>query len=208
MVPETALKSAKKSGGAQRITRARKPVTPDAFLSMNLGDRRAELIDGKVITRAPAGGEHGFIALEIGAELRNFVKKHKLGIGCAAETGFRLFAERNTVRAPDAAFISNQTLERHRDRMDGQTRTAEFWPFAPDLAVAVVSPGDKLEDVEAKVADWFEGGTRLVWVVHPKARTIHVFHSATQVQILSASDVLDGEDVLPEFRLTIAAIFD
>lgn len=208
MVSETQPFQATTSRVTTRKPRARKPVTPDQFLMMDVGNRRAELIDGKVIYMAPAGGEHGFYALEIGAEIRNYVKKHKLGIGCAAETGFRLFPDRNTVRAPDAAFISSQTLERHRDQMDGQTRTAKFWPFAPDLAVEVVSPGDKVEDVEAKVADWFAGGTQLVWVVHPKSRTIHVFRSATQVQILSADDELDGEDVVPGFRCPISDIFD
>ncbi len=38
-------------------------------------NERTRLINGKVIRMAPASNDHGQIELEIGAEVRNFVKK-------------------------------------------------------------------------------------------------------------------------------------
>ena len=83
----------------------------------------------------------------------------------------------------------------------------KFIPFAPDLATETVSPSDTMEEVEEKVLDWFKAGTRLVWVLIPKTRTVRVYRSPTDLTILTDQDELDGGDVLPGFRLPVARIF-
>jgi Uma2 family endonuclease len=185
-----------------------KLVTAEEFWEMQslFPHERTELVNGKVIRMTPAGGEHGVEALGIGALLWNYVRKKRNGIACAAETGFRL--DNSNVRAPDAAFISNARLEANRDQMGGKLSTEKFWPFAPNLAVEVVSPSDNAQDVAAKVRDWFAGGTQMVWVVYPNERNVHVFAAPDTWRVVEANGTLDGGDVLPSFSCKVKEIFE
>jgi Uma2 family endonuclease len=173
--------------------------TPDEFLE-RYHNRRAELVRGEVIEMSPASANHGLIAGEIFGRLYAHVTAHNLGRVFAAETGFVLSRNPTTVRAPDAAFISHA-------RMGDSVPRRGYWPFAPDLAVEVMSPGDSGEEIAAKIADWFEAGTRLVWVLYPFARTVHVFPTANQSQILSARDTLEGGELLPGFECAVEELF-
>ena len=178
-----------------------KLVTADEFYEMARG-RRAELIRGEVIWMTPAGAEHGMYAMDLGSEIRVFVRKNKLGIVCAAETGFYIARNPDVVRAPDVAFISNETL-----KSIGGKVPAKFFPCAPDLAVEVVSPGDRAEEIETKVQEWFEGGTQQVWIAYPTSKTIHIHVSASQAQILRRGDIISGGEVLPGFECPVNEIF-
>ena len=193
---------------APKMRAPEKLVTAEEFWEMQaqFQNQRAELINGKVINMAPAGGQHGVEAFAIGLLLGIYVKKKKLGVMCAAETGFIL--EDKTVRAPDAAFISQARLEENRGKMDGKIRTEKFWPFAPDLAVEVVSPGDRAGEVADKVRDWLKSGVRLVWVIYPRSQTIHVFTAPETMQILEADSILTGGEIVPGFSCKIGEIFE
>lgn len=79
-------------------------------------------------------------------------------------------------------------------------------PFAPDLAMAIVSPTDRLSDVTSKVVDYIDAGARLVWIIDPVTRTASVHRSRSDVIMLRDSDTLDGGDVLPGFRLALAEL--
>ena len=163
-------------------------------------DRRAELIEGEVIELSPAGGDHGLIAGELHTILGHYVRQNKLGRVCSAETGFVIKREPTTVRAPDIAFLSHERIGSERPKRG-------YWPFAPDLAVEVVSPGDTAEEVEAKIKDWFDGGTRQVWIVYPSVQTVHVYDSAERALILNAQSTLSGGEVVPGFKCLVAEIF-
>src|SRR5580693_508811 len=82
------------------------------------------------------------------------------------------------------------------------------WPFAPDLAVEVVSPSERAEAVQERVLDWFAGGTRRGWLVYRNVHTVHVHRSPSEVQILGSADSLSGEDVLPGFSCRVGALFE
>jgi Uma2 family endonuclease len=83
----------------------------------------------------------------------------------------------------------------------------DYWPIAPDLAVEVVSPSDRAAEVLAKVAEYLEAGTRLVWVVYPQTQKIVVYRPSADVQMLSVSDTLEGGDVVPGFACPVAEVF-
>ena len=85
-------------------------MTADELLRLNLSDRRTELVRGTLIVRESAGFRHGQIAAELGAVLRNHVKADDLDLVLAAETGFKLASEPDTVRAPDVAFVRKERL--------------------------------------------------------------------------------------------------
>jgi Uma2 family endonuclease len=178
-----------------------KPVTARMLESMPQEDHRVELVRGEVISMPPAGYEHGEIAGYILVRLGGFVLQHRLGKVYAAETGFVLARDPDTVRAPDAAFVT-------AERSAAQKRRRGFFDGAPDLAVEVVSPDDADEAVQAKVLDYLQAGARMVWVIRPQTRTITTYRSLTQIRLLTEADTLDGEDLLPGFSLPVREIFE
>jgi Uma2 family endonuclease len=177
-----------------------KLLTAEELLAMPDDGRRYELVKGELVSMAAAGGRHGIIASRLDHRLRNFVEAHGLGEVCAAETGFRLTKDPDTVRAPDVSFITRQRLPAG-EAPDG------FWPFAPDLAVEVVSPSDRFDDVLSEVQEYLSAGTRLVWVFHPRTKTVMVYRANGEVVWVREQDELSGEDVLPGFRCRVAELF-
>ncbi len=163
--------------------------------------RRRELVDGEVIETAPAGFEHGDVALGIGASLRSHVRRDGLGKVVAAETGFLLARSPDTVRAADAAFVAAH-------RVPPADQRSGFLEMAPDLAVEVVSPSDRAGAVLAKALAWLDAGSREVWVVYPAARTVAVHSPGGHVRLLAGPDRLSGGDVVPGFETTVADLFD
>jgi Uma2 family endonuclease len=176
-------------------------TTVEELERMIRSEARVELVQGEIVTMSPAGFEHGAIALTIAAFLRAFVRQNKLGTVCAAETGFILTRDPDTVRAPDAAFVAAERVAR-------QQRKEGFFDGPPDLAVKVVSPGDTDDEVEAKILDYLNAGTKLVWIVRPKTRTITVYRSLKNVRVLTTQESLEGDDVLPGFSVLVAEIFE
>ena len=85
--------------------------------------------------------------------------------------------------------------------------TEKFWTATPELAVEVLSPGDTVYEIEEKVAAWITAGSSMVWVLNPKLRTIHVHRPNSPTQTLSENDTLDGQEVIPGFRIEVAEIF-
>ena len=148
--------------------------------------------------REPAGFRHGDVAMSLALVIGQFVRNHNLGRVLAAETGFKLFTNPDTVRAPDVAFV------RHDRIPDPPPRG--FAPFAPDLAVEVLSPDDRRGEVLEKVADWLSAGTRLIWEIDPERRVARAYRADGTMSLLSESDLLDGEDVLPGFRCPLREI--
>jgi Uma2 family endonuclease len=161
------------------------------------GKRRYELVEGVIVEMAPAGGKHGGIALKLGALILQHVESHDLGHVTAAETGFVLFAEPYTVRGADVGFISKERLTELPEK---------YIPFAPDLAVEVVSPNDSASEIQAKVLEYLQAGTKLVWIVYPKTKTV-VVHIASGAQTVLSEGVLDGGGVLPGLKLKVRDIF-
>ena len=178
----------------------RREVTVGEVLRMPDAGARYELVRGELRRTAPAGSVHGRVAMDFGNFLGNHVKAHGLGAVFAAETGFRLQRDPDTVRAPDVAFIS-------RERLAEVGETEGYWPGAPDLAVEVVSPGDVYVEVEEKVFEWLEAGAKMVAVVNPRRRSVSVYRSRAGIGVLTEDDVLDGGDVVPGFRLAVRDLF-
>ncbi len=176
-------------------------MTAEELFDLPDDDYRYELVEGELIRMAPTGGEHGVLTVRVAYILHSYVQDNDLGIVSGAETGFILQRAPDTVRAPDAAFIAKARIPE-----TGIPKT--YWPFAPDLAVEVTSPSDRFSAVQTKIAEYFAAGTRLVWVLEPATRTVHVHHSSHDVQVLGEEDELNGEDVLPGFRHVVGRLFD
>ncbi len=172
-------------------------VTADDLACLSDGERY-ELVRGELRHMSPVGRPHGKFATRLARHLDVFVEAHDLG-EVHVETGFYLEQSPDTVRAPDVAFISKERLA---------TQSEEgFFTVAPDLAVEIVSPGETADEVQEKVELYLAHGARLVWVLYPHRKMVVVQRADGTAQRLRAGDTLDGEDVLPGFRLALAELF-
>lgn len=176
-------------------------MTADELLTMPDDGFCYELIKGDLIKVSPPPGyEHGLVAMNIAGPLYAYAKTKNLGKVYAAETGFLIEQNPDTVRAADVSFV-------RRERIEKAGAVQGYWIGAPDLAVEVVSPSDTVRLIEGKVAQWLESGVRTVWVVSPKIHTVTVYRSLTEIVVLTEKDTLDGGDVVPGFQIAVAEIF-
>jgi Uma2 family endonuclease len=180
-------------------------ITADELLVMPPYDEhgnqcRLELIRGELKVMSPSKLLHGIVCARVATALTTFVEANELGIVLGAETGFVVERDPDSVLGADAAFVSYERLATI-ENFD------KFCPFAPDLAVEVMSPSNTAREMDEKVALYFAAGARAVWVFNPKKRTTAVYTSPTGVRVLSERDVLDGGEVLPGFGLELSKLF-
>jgi Uma2 family endonuclease len=165
------------------------------------GEEILELRAGLLVAEPLPGFRHGRIAAAMAELLRAHVREHRLGVVLGNDTAFLLSRSPDTVRGPDVAFVAKERFERVGDVVGA-------FPGAPDLAVEVVSPAGAASDLRAKVEDYFAAGTRLVWLVDPADGTVTVHRAPSTPRVLSANDILDGQDVVPGFAIRVSEIFE
>lgn len=175
-------------------TRAR--ATEADLLAQPKDGNKYELVDGEIRV-SPAGPRHSAVSVELAARLLPFVKQHRLGHVFGSDVGLRLPG--GNVRSPDACFVA-------AGRFPNERVPDDFPNLAPDLAVEVVSPGDRPRHVLDKVGEYLEAGTRLVWVIDPRKAKAVVYRSLSDVRELGPDDMLDGGDVLPGFSCRLREI--
>lgn len=180
---------------------ATRPMTADEFLNLPDDGMRHELVRGELTTMALPGGRHGKVAMKVGRLVGNHAEANGLGDTFAAETGFLIARDPDTLLGADVGFV-------RRERLALLTDFAEHIPFGPDLVVEVLSPTDRPGKVAEKTRDWLAAeGVRLVWNIDPEARTITVHRSGEAPVVLNEGDILDGDDVLPGFRCRVGDLF-
>jgi Uma2 family endonuclease len=157
-----------------------------------------ELVRGSVVCEPPASFGHGVTAARIVHLLSRFVERHGQGV-VVGEAGFVVERGPDTVRGPDASFVSSARLT-HR----GET----FFEGAPDLAVEVLSPSNTRRDVAEKTREYLSAGARLVWNVDPRSETVTVHAPDAEPVHLAVDDRLDGGDVLPGFSVPVRSLFE
>ncbi len=175
-------------------------LSADELLTKPRDGYRYELSKGELIKEPPAGNIHGNRTMRLGWRLARHVEANNLGVVFAAETGFLLASNPDTVRAPDVAFVT-------RERVDRAGEFEGFWPGAPDLAVEVMSPGDSHTEVEKKAGEYLNAGTRAVWIVDPVRRAISIHRSMTDITLLNEKGTLEGGDIVPGFSCLVAEVF-
>lgn len=177
-----------------------KLMTAEDLWLMDDDEHRYDLVRGELIKMAPAGGDHGKIGLGIASRIWNHVYQQKLGNAYNSDTGFILARNPDVLLCPDASYVQT-------DRVPPKEKHAGFLEVAPDLVVEVVSPSDRMNDVTEKVKLYLDTGTQLVWIVQPPLQTVTVHCPDRTSKTFTAADTLDGGDVLPGFRLSLAELF-
>lgn len=164
-------------------------------------DRMVELVEGEIVDMPLPNPIHAAVLGTLSAAIFNHVHGRRLGRVLIGDVPFVL--ERNpegkdTLRGIDIAFVSTERLS---GRLPRKPLTV-----APDLAVEVISPSNKAEDIENKTQQLLKAGTELIWIVYPELQSVTV-HSADGSVKLSEPDILTGGKVLPDFAIPVREIF-
>lgn len=161
---------------------------------------RCELIFGELVPMPPVGNDQGVATNDLASEAAVFVRRNKLGRGFAAETGFRLSRDPETILAPDWAFI-------RAERIEGPPARG-FGDLVPDLVLETRSPNDSKGEVAGKIGLWLHFGAQVVWDLDPARKILTVHRRDGTVTRLGAEDTLTEEELLPGFSLPLSEIFE
>ena len=177
------------------------PITADQLLEMHSKGLRGELIRGVFCEAMSAGIEHGQIVINLGGFIREIVRPNKLGRVVGSDSGVKIESDPDTVREPDIAYFS-------RERLPLDTDIRGYAEATPELVAEIASPSDAVRDINDKANMWINAGVQLVWVLWPETRVIEVHRHDQPVQALGENDTLTAAELLPQFSVPVAEIFD
>jgi Uma2 family endonuclease len=177
-------------------------LSVDPFIPPPADEPHYEVVNGDRVEMPPMSAYDVAIASLLVARIGHFVGTHHLG-RAVVEMLFALNAERRLQRRPDVAYVSFEKWPQGR----AVPRT-NAWEVVPDLAVEVVSPTNFAEELLTRLLEFFQAGVRHVWVIYPGPEQVYHYHSPTQIQVLTRSDQINGDPVLPGFRMSVADLFD
>jgi len=108
------------------IVRGYGPVTVEILLTLPDDGSQYEVVEGVLVRRAGSGFDAMTLAVELGAELRNYVRPRRLGRVTGAD-GVYHFPGAETGLVPDVGFLAAAKVALLADRK-------RPIPFAPALA--------------------------------------------------------------------------
>ena len=184
---------------AQTLSQER-PFTAEDLERLSAQGFRYELLRGELIEMSPAGFPHGAFTLRLIGPASAYVYANNLGECTAAETGFKVAQDPDTVLAPDWAFVA-------QDRLPEGWENAGFLALAPDLVLETRSPGDTKRALRDKAKEWINAGVLIVWTLDVTARTLTVYRKGREPQTLGPEDTLTGEEALPGFTYPLSRLF-
>jgi Uma2 family endonuclease len=178
-------------------------LTDDWFAevaSMNRDFRIERNAKGDLEFMAPTGGKTGDRNSELNMQLRLWAKKNGTGRSFDSSTGFRL--PNSAIRAPDASWVRNSKLDSLTNKqLEG------YLPLAPDFAIELRSPTDRLAVTRAKMIEYMDNGTELGWLIDPISRTVAVYRSEGLVEEFTDLESISDEIMLPGFSLNLTEIW-
>lgn len=179
-------------------TGAFEPLDVEDMELLRDDDHRYELWDGRLWRMSPTKKRHGRGTARVTVKIGIYLEAHPIGGLYVAEVGFRVGPARRLI-CPDAAYVSAER--------DAPVDDDDFFPYAPDLAVEVLSPDNTWPKIRRKAQACLASGGRLVWALNTRRRTVTVFRPDAEPELLREEDVLSGEDVLPGFAVRVAELF-
>ncbi|MBY0513480.1 MAG: Uma2 family endonuclease [Gemmataceae bacterium] len=162
-------------------------------------DRFFELRRGEVVEMSRPKTPHGIVASLIATELNLYARQVRKGYVTSNDAGVVLSERPGTVVGPDVAYFSDASTF---------DEIAPKWAETPPvLAVEVLSPNDKMSEMNEKIEDYLRAGVRLVWLVDYERRKVTVYRPDRTLAVLNDTDELTGGDELPGFSVRVADFF-
>jgi Uma2 family endonuclease len=160
-----------------------------------------EMVDGVLVEKV-MGFEEARLATALAHLIGDYLVRHPLGIVFGADGPVRV--DSRVIRMPDVSFISWDRLPEDEDHFP----EGPVMELAPDLAVEVISRGNRPGEMAVKLREYFERGVGLVWYVYFKDRYAKAFTDPKQSTRIDWTDSLDGGDVLPGFKIRLQELYE
>ena len=177
----------------------RKIWTDEEFMALPDDGNRYEVVNGELVTVGSAGAKHGYYVSLIHIILGAYVRSQKLGFTFDSDTSFKM--KSGNRRSPDCSFFSKERLRSLGGIPKG------YIEGAPDLAIEVLSEANTVGEIHDKIVEYFENGSRLVWVIHPEEKYVLVYRQPEPAALKRPGDILEGEEVIPGFALDLSEFF-
>ena len=191
------------ASGVVRLNVQRTRLTPEQFalLCQENPDLRFELTSQQeLVIMAPAGSETGWRNNKIAVRLGTWAEADGTGLAFDSSAGFTL--PNSAIRSPDASWVRRETW----DALTGDQRKG-FAPLCPDFVMELRSPTDRLSDLQDKMQEYIDNGTRLGWLIDPIDRRVYVYRPSQSVEMLDDPATLSGDPVLPGFVLAVRELW-
>ena len=155
---------------------------------------------GKVLLMSPTGGTTGNRNSRLTRYVDEWAEESDTGYAFDSSTLFELPS--GAERSPDAAWV-------RKDRWDALTDEERDRPapLCPDFVVELMSPTDRIKEVQNKMLEYMANGARLGFLIDRKTRQVHVYRPNQTPQILVNPATVSGDPELPGFILPLARIF-
>ncbi len=145
---------------------------------------------------------HSRIMVRVAYLLESWLEKQPepRGSVLGGEAGCRLRRNPDTTVGIDVAYIAADLAARPATEttlIDG----------VPVLAVEILSPSDRQEEIDEKIDAYLQAGVALVWVIHPPHRTVQIFRPGNEPELVNVRQELSAEPQLPGFRVAVAQLF-
>jgi Uma2 family endonuclease len=161
-----------------------------------------EVVGGQIVENPPMGAQESVLAGLLTGLMAPVARTSGLG-RVVQETLFLIDRAGKLKRRPDIAFVSDRRWPSKR-----RIPRTEAWDVVPDLAVEIVSETNSANSVVVKIEEYFQAGVSRVWVIYPIVGKVYLYDSPTQVRVLQLGDDLDGEDLIPGFRVALKTLFE
>lgn len=161
-------------------------------------DGTYELVNGVLVHMSPTGFLPGRVSLQICIALMHYEEQTGSGRAVPDNVAFLVDLPHRKSFSPDASYAFRLPENRMR-----------FVEGAPVFAAEVRSEGDHGTAADrayaAKRADYFAAGTRVVWDVNPRQRTVASYHAADPdtPRIFQTGEIADAEPALPNWRVAV-----
>ena len=177
-----------------------KLLTAEEYGRLENDGRLTELVRGKIAEMNRPFTSHGYLMINIGHLLTQFVRQHRLGRVVGGDAGVVTQRDPDTVRGPDLAFYSFQ-------RIPSGPLPDGYWPASPELAIEIRSRSDRWKDILLKVAEYLSANVLTVAVIDPERQQVHLF-SDNETTVLEATELLTLPNVLPGFEVVVGRLFE
>ncbi len=157
-----------------------------------------EYIDGRIEEKLSPQARHSLIQLNLPPALNAFALPRRLGL--ALPELRCTFGGRSII--PDVVFLLDASI-----RTDERGDIVDEIMTPPDIHVEIRSPDQSKARTVEKIEHSIAQGCPLGWFIDPDQRNIRVYRPGRAVEVLGADGVLDGDPILPGFRLAVAEVF-
>jgi Uma2 family endonuclease len=173
-------------------------MTLEEFLKLPEDRPYLEFIDGRIEAKVSPQKKHSLFTLRFLERLNRWAEPARLGL---AFPELRCtFAGRSII--PDVVFLLKEHIE-----IDEKGEPVNQTPWPPDIHIEIISPDQSVRKSRGKLIHSTANGCPLGWMIHPEKKTVDVFRPGQAEERMPAEGILEGEPVLPGFRLAVSEVF-